>query len=277
MLGRTQHSISYDHVHDEIVIPQPFAGAILTFAGDANGEIPPKRVIQGPKTGLHLADQMTIDPVHGEYLIPAGEGSGALFVFDRLAQGDVAPKRILGTRDSGLGGIPSVAWEHDLLLIQGPGGIHIYNRTDSGDAKPLRVITGGPKSGTQQLGSPIWIPGTRNFLATVRKFGAPPKDPSKPLNYQTTDDAQGFIAMWTLDDDGDVPPRYTIGHDIFKELRNLAINPNHREMMAADKTEKDVKTWEFPEAWETFLPEKGERHVFPRRRNEGIRSQSDPI
>ena len=164
MLGRTQHSISYDHVHDEIVIPQPFAGAILTFAGDANGEVAPKRVIQGPKTGLHLADQMTVDPVHGEYFIPAGEGSGAVLVFDRLAQGDVAPKRLLGSDTAVLGGIPSVDYEHDLLLIDCRQGICIYERTASGDAKPLRIITGGPKSGTQQLGTPVWLPGTRNFI-----------------------------------------------------------------------------------------------------------------
>jgi hypothetical protein len=221
---------------------------------------------------------MTVDPVHGEYFIPAGEGSDAVLVFDRLAQGDVAPKRVLDPPNAGLGGIPSIDWEHDLLLIQGRDGIRIYDRSASGDAAPLRVITGGPKSGTQQLGSPVWIPGTRNFIATARKFGAPPKDRSKPLNYQTTEDAQSFIAMWSIDDDGDVPPRYTIGHDIFKELRNLTVNPNHKEIMAADKTANDVKTWEFPEAWELFTPEKGERHVFPRMGNQGIREmQSDPL
>ena len=267
MLGRTQHSISYDQIHDEIVIPQPFAGAILTFAGDANGEVAPLRVIQGPKADLSLADQMTIDPVHGEYFIPAGEGGGGVVhVFDRLAQGNVAPKRILGSPQAGLGGIPTVDYQHDLFIVQCRQGICVYERSASGDAKPLHIITGGPKSGTQELGSPIWIPGTRNFLATVRKFGAPPKSPDKPLNYQTTEDARSFIALWTVDDDGDVQPRYTIGHDIFKELRNLAVNPNHKEIMAADKTANDVKTWAFPEAWDTFAAEKGERYVSPRGR-----------
>lgn len=272
MLGRTQHSISYDHIHDEIVVPQPFAGAILTFKGDANGEVAPLRVIQGPKANLMIADQMTIDPVHGEYFIPAGENAGGyVHVFDRLAVGDVAPKRILGGPQHGLSGIPTVDYEHDLLIIDCRQGICIYDRSAAGDTKPLRIVTGGPKSGTQQLGSPIWVPGTRNFLVTARKYGAPPKDPTKPLNYQTTDQAQSFVALFTIDDDGDVEPRYTIGHNVFKELRNLAINPNHKELMAADKTANDVKTWEFPEAWDAFPPAKGERYEFRRNFGGGVR------
>src|SRR5688572_4168284 len=115
LLGRTQHSISYNEVHDEIVIPQPFAGAVLTFRGDANGEVPPLRVIQGPKTGLALNDVMAIDQKHDEYYVPRGQGGGMVHVFDRMAQGDVAPKRIIGGPNAGLGGIPTIDYEHHLL------------------------------------------------------------------------------------------------------------------------------------------------------------------
>ena len=121
MLGRTQHSIFYDEIHDEIVVPQPFAGAILTFQGGANGEVPPIRIIQGPKTGLALTDVMTVDPVHNEYFIPYGQGGGVVNVFDRMAQGDVAPIRTIGSQAAGLGGIPSVDYEHNLLLVEWPG------------------------------------------------------------------------------------------------------------------------------------------------------------
>ena len=51
-LSRTMHSIFFDQIHDEIVVTNPFAQAVLTFRGDANGEVPPIRIIQGPKTGL---------------------------------------------------------------------------------------------------------------------------------------------------------------------------------------------------------------------------------
>jgi hypothetical protein len=269
MLGRTQHSIFYDEFHDELVVPQPFAGAVLTFHGGATGEEPPIRIIQGPKTGLALNDVMTVDPVHNEYFVPVGQGGGVVNVFDRMAQGNVAPIRSIGSRAAGLGGIPTVDYEHNLLIVEGRGGLYIYNRTDNGDVKPLRIITGGPKSGAKELASPIWIPGTRSFLATARKFSAPQKSNDKPLNFQTTDEAQSFIGVWTVDDDGDVAPRYTIGHNIFREIRNLAVDPKHKTVMAADKTNNDITTFDFHEAWDPFSAETAPRYLPPRGRGRG--------
>jgi hypothetical protein len=265
MLGRTQHSIFYDEIHDELVVPQPFAGAILTFHGEANGEAVPIRIIQGPKAGLILNDVMTVDPVHNEYFVPRGENGGMIHVFDRMAQGDVAPIRILGGPAVGLGGIPSVDSEHNLLLVEGRGGLFIFDRTAKGDDKPLRIVTGGPKSGVTNVGGPVWIPGTRNFVATARKYGAPAKRRDEPLNYQSADEAQTFVGVWSIDDDGDVAPRYTIGHNIFKELRNLAIDPKHKTLMAADKTNNDITTFDFHEAWDPITPETNERYLPPRR------------
>ena len=45
------HDIRYDAVHDEIIVPVPYAQAILTFRGGANGQEGPIRIIQGMKTG----------------------------------------------------------------------------------------------------------------------------------------------------------------------------------------------------------------------------------
>ena len=69
------HSISFDHIHDEIVVTNPFAQAVLTFRGDANGEVPPIRIIQGPKTGFGQPDVMSVDPVNNEYYVPAVGGT----------------------------------------------------------------------------------------------------------------------------------------------------------------------------------------------------------
>ena len=49
---RTIHDMAYDPVKDEILIPQFFAFAILTFDGGANGNVPPKRIIMGDKTQI---------------------------------------------------------------------------------------------------------------------------------------------------------------------------------------------------------------------------------
>ena len=75
---------------------------------------------------------------------------------------------------TGGNGPPSIDYEHNLLLVTGNEGIRIYERTASGDAKPLRVVTGGPRSGVEPPNEDvIWIPGTRNFLARTRPFGDP--------------------------------------------------------------------------------------------------------
>src|SRR5688572_10729243 len=89
------HTIDYDAIHDELVVMNPWAGAVLTFRGDANGEVPPIRIIQGSKTGLALSDVMRADPVNNEYYVPAGQSANAVHVFNRTDQGDVAPKRII--------------------------------------------------------------------------------------------------------------------------------------------------------------------------------------
>ena len=52
LMSRTMHDIRYDPVHDEFIVNNPFAYAVLVFRGGANGQEAPVRVIQGPKTGL---------------------------------------------------------------------------------------------------------------------------------------------------------------------------------------------------------------------------------
>ena len=251
-MGRTQHSIRHNPIHDELVLTNPWAGAVLTFSGDAAGEVAPIRIIKGPKTGLALSDTMELDPKNDEYYVPAGQGSGRVHVFNRLDEGDVAPKRVL----LGVGRV-SVDWDHDLLIARGDGGtIRIYERTVSGEAQPLRVITGGPISGTNGPGNARWIPGTRNFIAGTRPYGIQTYGDREgaPINYQNPEEAMSFLGVWSIDDSGDVPPRFTIAHDTMMEYRGVAINPNHKEIFVADKTANAIFAFSFPEAWETFEP-----------------------
>ena len=164
-----------------------------------------------------------------------GPNGGLIHVFDRTAQGNVAPIRILGP-DPGLsGGGIAVDPEHDLLLAGGRGDLRIFNRTDSGNTKPLRIITGGPKSGTTGPSAPVMVPGTRMFIASTRKFGAARKTVEDTTNFQSSDEAQSFLGVWSIDDDGDVAPRWTIAHNILTEVRNLAVDPKHKTVIVADK------------------------------------------
>ncbi len=99
LLARTMHDIRYDAIHDEFVVNNPFAQAILTFRGGADGEEPPIRIIQGPSTELGGASRLEVDPVNNEIFIPGGN---RILVYPREGQGDIAPIRRLGGPDTKL-------------------------------------------------------------------------------------------------------------------------------------------------------------------------------
>ena len=50
------HDTRHNEVNDEILVPNPFANALLVFKGGANGQEAPIRIIQGAKTLLDGPD-----------------------------------------------------------------------------------------------------------------------------------------------------------------------------------------------------------------------------
>jgi hypothetical protein len=146
-LGRTVHDLSFDPIHDEIVVSSPFAQAILTFRGGASGEEPPLRIIQGPRTQIVSEDGMdkvTIDPVNEEILVATSLEQ--VLVFPREANGDVAPIRVLSGPDTKLSGgrRPSMRVDpkNNLLFVANRSEILIFDRRASGNTPPKAVIPG---------------------------------------------------------------------------------------------------------------------------------------
>jgi hypothetical protein len=88
-----------------------------------------------------------VDPVNDEIYV--GTSLDQILVFPREANGDVAPIRILGGPDTKFGGRPAIRVDavRDVLLVTGDGGMLIFDRTASGNAKPKAVIPGA--SGNQ--------------------------------------------------------------------------------------------------------------------------------
>src|SRR5213594_2067481 len=113
------HGLTYDEIHDEFTVPQQFTQAILTFAGGAEGETAPLRVIQGSRTRLEAPDRVAVDAVNNEIFVPEGD---KVLVFDRMANGNVAPKRAIEGPDVGRG-MDALAIDpvNDLLIV-GVGG-----------------------------------------------------------------------------------------------------------------------------------------------------------
>ena len=63
------HAIHYNEARDEIVVPNQFAQAILTFRGSAKGEEPPIRIIQGDRTQLEGSSGVVIDTKYNEIIM----------------------------------------------------------------------------------------------------------------------------------------------------------------------------------------------------------------
>src|ERR1700733_10962596 len=173
MMGRTMHGIAYDALRDEFTIPQQFAQAILTYPGNANGETRPIRIIQGPHTQLRDPDLLSVDYVHREVFVIT---SGAVLSYPLDGSGDVPPIRVLEGPDTLLpqDWAPlAVDGINDVLVVASPvdkehSRFLIFNRTDSGNVKPKRII-GGPNSRVVKLGGPFAIYGPKGeIVASIR-------------------------------------------------------------------------------------------------------------
>ena len=239
LLSRTIHAIAYDEIHDEFLLPVPFPQAILTFSGDASGEQPPVRIIQGPLTQMNSPNRLGIDPVNNEVVVPEGD---RILTFRRDANGNVAPLRVLQGPDTQLGGSAvGIDPVNNLLVVAGEYNregvrFRIYDRTASGNAKPLRVI-GGPKSGFMDLSGPFTLyPPKGWIIAGDRGEGGLASN-------------KAYLGVWSVHDNGDVPPRWRVGgpNGIFEMPRGVAVNAKHKEVIVSDKRLNAVLTFSFPE------------------------------
>ena len=246
LLGRTMHAIHYDAIHDEIVVPQPFAQAILTFRGDTDGEVAPLRIIAGLRTGLVNPDKLTIDPVNNEILVPQGD---SVLVFSREAQGNVEPIRVLQGPDTQLGASElAVDPVHNLLIVAGRGetegggsALRIFNRTAEGNVKPRTVIS-GPKTLLNRTSRINVYPPRGVVFVSVPGPGTGPGE-------RSSSDAS-FVGVWNyLQDQGDVPPRWKIGgpQGMLRQPRGVTYDAKNKTVIVSDKHLNAVMTYYFPE------------------------------
>ena len=246
------HDIRYDAVHDEMWVTNPFAQAILVFRGGANGEEAPIRIIQGPKTQLvgGLAsggvDRFDVDPVHDEIFIPGGD---RILVYPRMGNGDVAPIRIIQGPDTKLRRVRAMAVDpvHNVIVVGTNinyqdefGALLIFDRTGNGNVKPRGIIM-GPKTGIRTTNQIRVYPPKGWIVATM------PGDA-----YGEIEPEGVFIGVWSINDDGDIPPRWKLGgpKSIMKKPRGISLNPRDKEIYVADMRLNSVLTYYFPEIFE---------------------------
>ena len=239
-LARTIHTISHDPIHDEIVVGNPVAQAILVFRGGADGAEPPIRIIQGPKTMLWDPDHVDVDPVHNEIFVPERD---SVLVFPREANGDVAPIRVIQGPDTQLvrpRGISTVP-DLDLIVVSvdtfgaehseetygrrakpGETAFLIFNRTDNGNVKPLRIVGHGLKSRFSDNNAGKSVVSPKGWIVVGLGSGGDRDNPFKG------------VGVWSVNDTGDVPPRWVLTGPktmLMDGASAIALNSNAKELI----------------------------------------------
>ena len=283
------HGLAYDELHDEIIVPVALAGAVLVFRGDAAGDEPPVRVIQGAKTGMIRPQTVEVDPVNNE-IVAADSSSRAILVYDRMANGNVAPKRKIGGDQTLFRDIIGIAVDARSNLIfastrsiGGFSGILMFDRLANGNVAPVRKI-GGPLTGALGAFRQLKVDSERGMIyLAVQGYRDASPTPQKAEDLYTNEmsykrlrdsverrrgrDASerrelrpqanpfvlspsaGFIGAWSVNDDGNVPPRLIIrGPSIGASgFAGVAFSPRHGELYAVSGGLNGFTTYIVPE------------------------------
>ena len=239
-MSRTQHGMSYDEVHDEIVLASQIGQAVLTYRGMADGNEAPIRIIQGPHTQLVRPEMAEVDPVNNELLVPTRD---SVLVFNRTDSGDVSPKRVLNVRPVAR---VAVDYVHDLMVVSGGNRLAIYDRLAEGDAQPLRVIE-GPS---------VDVGGARHGFDVYSKTGhiivaIPYRGANRTRAEQLASDGAS-VGIWSVFDEGDVAASWKVGgpKGVLRQPRGVAVDPENMTIIVSDKYLNGVLTYSLPEMYE---------------------------
>jgi len=204
------HTVAVDPVNNEILTADPSMRAIVVFDRTANGNVAPKRVISGENTGLLDIVGLDVDPVRNVIVAASRKGNGdkvGIFVFDRLANGDVAPKQFIGGPNSKLAHFRQVAID--------PATGNIFLAQQNTRMKQMEAyVLDKPREG---------------YSGRKAKSDDDDDDDSDSGRL----DQMGFIAVYAPDDDGDIPPRAIIkGPGVrLAGAAGVALNPKKKEII----------------------------------------------
>jgi DNA-binding beta-propeller fold protein YncE len=220
------HTVAVDPVNNEILTADPSMRAIVVFDRMANGNVAAKRVISGPKTGLLDIVGLDVDPIRNVIVAASRKGNGdkvGIFVFDRLANGDVEPKQFIGGPNSKLAHFRQVAID--------PATGNIFLAQQNTRMKQMEAyVLDKPREG----------------------FKAKEKDDDDDDSDSGRLDQMGFIAVYGPGDNGDIPPRAIIkGPGIrLAGAAGVALNPKKKEIISVGGN--GFQTFLLPEFFKPF-------------------------
>ena len=142
--------LTVDLVNNELYVGDFFGGAVRVFALGASGNVAPLREFSGSNTGILQPRGAAVDTVNNEIFVP--DINDSILVFPRTPGGNVAPTRVISGSNTKIDNPVSIAFDpvaNEIFVnsynVGGPQvpGILVFNRTDSGNVAPKRMITGG--------------------------------------------------------------------------------------------------------------------------------------
>jgi DNA-binding beta-propeller fold protein YncE len=133
--------------------------SITVYPIKAEGNTPPLRIIQGPKTQLNWPAAMAFDPEKDELYV-ANDGGDSLLVFGANDSGDVAPRRVVSGTKTGIrnptGLYLDLKNREVWMANMGNHSATAYPLGADGNAVPARTIRSAPQD---QLALAIGNPG----------------------------------------------------------------------------------------------------------------------
>ena len=122
--------------------------SILTFPLKANGNVEPKRVIQGPASQLQWPTHMSIDVEHREFYV-ANLMDDSIAVYKATDSGNAAPIRMIKGPKTSIDhpqGVFFDAKNQELFVSNwGNHSATVYSRLANGDVAPIRKIRNAPE------------------------------------------------------------------------------------------------------------------------------------
>jgi hypothetical protein len=130
---------------DNLYLSEDLPEIISVYPPGANGSVAPIRTISGGSSGLHVPTKMAFDTFNNLYV---SDGNDVL-VFDPGASGGAAPIRTISGPSTGISDDFDLAVDAAGLVYVGnfppnfsAGSVTVYAAGASGDAAPIRTITG---------------------------------------------------------------------------------------------------------------------------------------
>jgi len=112
---------------------------------------------------------------------------------------------------------------------------------DRGIRRGARIGVVGLAALLASLGVKVVHPGGQKVPDCLARVGDQFADLEEPVG--------SFVGVWSISDDGDVPPRWKIGgpKSTLKNPRGVALEPKHKELIVADMRLNAILTYYFPE------------------------------